>query len=120
MSVQHDLGAEVPQVVPERSKLVVAIRRPRGCEVRTVPERECAKRSMVGQVVAEPDLFWRACLTAAYDRALRIQRDQVPASKVEAVVTGVPITRRRAEVVEVAGSVGRAIVVAGPIGVGDV
>src|SRR5439155_19142771 len=73
--------------------------------------REGARRSVPGEVAAEPALLRRAFLAPADLRAVRVQGDQVPRADVEAVVAPSRRPGGLPEVASVAGGLRRPVLV---------
>jgi hypothetical protein len=92
---------------PERRHPRVAAVLGAGAEARVVPERQHAPLGGGTQIAAQPLVLHRA--RRVVDVA--VQRDQVPARQVEAVVAGALRPRPGAEVGEVAGGPRRVVVV---------
>ena len=132
VTVQHDVGPRRVEVVPELRRLGV-VSEPPGVESRVVPVGEGAHVRMRGEVALEPLLLRAAVPAAAHEVAVRVERDQVPAADVEAVVAarlhvrGVgagggadPVEDTRAvEVVEVTLCPRRVVLGVAEAGVGD-
>jgi hypothetical protein len=106
MSVEHDLGAHVVEVAPERPVARIRAVRGSGREARLVPVSERAGVGVLGQVVREPLLLRRANAV----RDLGVECDQMPGPDVVGVVE-IAAVERRAEVVPVALCVGRVVLV---------
>src|SRR5215211_967361 len=85
VSHQHDLGAGLIQRRPQTPDGRVAAMGGAGTEARVVPERQRAAGRVGGQIGPQPALLLRTGLATADLVAVGVERDQMPASEVEAV-----------------------------------
>src|SRR5581483_2659122 len=76
-----------------------------------VEERERARAGVSGEIGAQPLLLCGPGLAAADLRAVRVERDEVPGTDVEAVPTLTGRSGGESEVLEVPARAGRAVVV---------
>src|SRR5207247_8415143 len=106
MAVEHELGPSVVQVLPEVLSLRVDLDRA-GAEERVVPIRQGARHRVSREIGAQPLLLGRPDPV----RHAAVQCDDVPGTDVIAVVALGRVASRSAEVPEVAGGAGGAVVV---------
>src|SRR5918996_32233 len=107
VAAQHYVGAGVVEVLPEPGHRAVVSLVGAGREARVVPVGQDAALGGGHQVGPQPARLGRP--GAVGDAG--VQRDQVPAAQVEAVVAAPPRLGPLAEVVEVAGCPGRPVLV---------
>src|SRR4029450_3609785 len=118
MSHQHGVGAGLVQRQPQTAHGRVAAVGGTGTEARVVPERQRAVGRVGCQVGSQPALLLRTGLAAANRVAVGVERDQVPASKVEAVPALAALAGPGAEEPVVAAGAGEVVVVVAGGGIG--
>lgn len=77
-----------------------------GTEKRIVPIRNRARHGMRSEIATQPHFLRRADVATPHFLALAIQYDDVPGTQVIAVVAGLGVSGRRAEVLEIIGGTG--------------
>src|SRR6266481_5436018 len=107
VTVDHDIRVAFLERLEERLYGEVVAVRPAGAEERLVPIGEGAGRRMRREVCAQPFILGRTGLAAADGQALAVQHDDVPFSEFVAIVAGLRVSRRLAEIVKVGRRSGR-------------